>query len=1694
MDPFVITPPERARFESQFNALRPINGIVTGDQAKGFFLQSQLPMPILGAIWGLADTDADGKMNINEFSIACKLISMKLRGVEVPKVLPPSLAQLVQPVVMPVVPAAVMKPPVPPAPLIPGVPGGRPMISPPSGGNTPKVTSPPGLVGAQPPPLPPQPIITSQPLLGMSAPIQPPVASVPPMAPMPPMGIPQTQSIPPMGVQPTQPMAPIAPMGMPHTQVIPPMGVPPTQPMAPLPPMGVPPTQPMASVAPIPMATPGPVTPLINPVPPTPAPVPAAAAMERTASIESPLGGTGQLVEWAVPHASKLKYTQLFNTTDRTRTGFLNGVQARNIMMASQLPHTVLAQIWGLSDMDSDGRLSCEEFVLAMHLCDLARSGEKIPVPLPLDLIPPSLRRQRNNSLSSQDGQGDPLAGIGGVAFAGLLGQDLISAASFEDKRKENFEKGQAELERRRKALLEIQRKEQEERERKEREEQEKREKIRLEQERRRQEELEKQLQAQRELEQQKEEERRRAQEQREAARREMERQRQLEWEKQRSLELQAQRQREQENVLKLKAKNQNLSIELSQLNEKVKELSTKITETRSGVTSVKSTIDGMRTTRDTQLQQMSTLKAKLKEQNARLVAVSQEKARMEAKNKMNAAADVAGQEQAKLAFQNKQIQMKQLRDKLQDMEKQIEGKMEDIQNNNSQLDDLKQQLTKLIKDCEELYTTYNEKRNKVLEMKGSKAKEGWGDDAWNSTPAAWNSEEETYSAQTEGYKRYRALYEFVARNGDELSFQPGDIIMVPITQNAEPGWLAGEVRGHSGWFPEAYVECIDTDTGVSPYPEADTIQKTQLEEIAEVPENVSDNGSAVVEVSEAPAVPLMPSLMLGMGTPVDLTVVALYPFTPSAPDQLLFGKGDIIRVTENQDMWWYGENNGQEGWFPRTYVKLSTDNVNINNAVDMGALPPDQQEYYVALYPYASTEPGDLKFNQGEVILVVKKEGEWWTGVIADRTGIFPSNYVQKADTQPVVEPAIEEPVVAPQIQPSQLETLPQDKRAVTPDFAALSSQLESTSSGGEDSDSKGTKGKKPEIATVIAPYQATSPEQLSLQRGQLVLIRKKTSTGWWEGELQAKGKKRQVGWFPASYVKTLGPKSGGSLRSGRVTPSAEPPSTEKVIALYQYKAQNEDELSFEKDDVITIISKDEPAWWRGELNGSIGLFPSNYVAPLFETEKKKIKLSKEEKQRQKSIKELIMTEQAYIDDMSIVHDVFERPLAESKIVTPDELSTIFVNWQDIIVCNHMFLRALRVRREMSEGGVIRMIGDILCESLPRMTVYVRFCSCQLTAAAQLQRLTEQSEQFRQLVRRCQADPRTKGMPLSSFLIKPMQRITKYPLLIQKIVESTPVDHPDYTYLIEALAKAEEFCTQVNEGVREKENSDRLEWLQKHVSFDGLEERLVFNSLTNSVGPRKFLHFGSLTKTKSGKELVGFLMNDFLLLAQPSRPLGQSFSFDRHSHVRFKIYRKPFLLSELVIHQGTEVLDTEVRLEYGGHVTSLTVTSSTERGLWLRRLTQAKEEVTTSDRYKLQRQQSIRGRRPIGVLRVMVVEVTDVNKNLRSGKREVFCEVSMGSQEHHTPVVHTTAAESRWNASMQFLVKDLAEDVLCVTVKDKGYFSPDEFMGRTEVRISDILYLSQTSRGPILKVLPLHEVDSGEVTLKLDLRLFESA
>ena len=47
----------------------------------------------------------------------------------------------------------------------------------------------------------------------------------------------------------------------------------------------------------------------------------------------------------------------------------------------------------------------------------------------------------------------------------------------------------------------------------------------------------------------------------------------------------------------------------------------------------------------------------------------------------------------------------------------------------------------------------------------------------------------------------------------------------------------------------------------------------------------------------------------------------------------------------------------------------------------------------------------------------------------------------------------------------------------------------------------------------------------------------------------------------------------------------------------MFDYAAMNDDELSFKKNDIVFIVAKEDENWWKGSLNGKVGILPSNYV-----------------------------------------------------------------------------------------------------------------------------------------------------------------------------------------------------------------------------------------------------------------------------------------------------------------------------------------------------------------------------------------------------------------------------------------------------------------------------------------------------------------
>uniref|UniRef100_A0A673MGJ0 EH domain-containing protein n=1 Tax=Sinocyclocheilus rhinocerous TaxID=307959 RepID=A0A673MGJ0_9TELE len=79
---------DKHRYDEIFYTLMPINGKVTGINAKREMMNSRLPNTVLGKIWKLADCDKDGMLDDEEFALAQHLIKIKLEGFELPIELP----------------------------------------------------------------------------------------------------------------------------------------------------------------------------------------------------------------------------------------------------------------------------------------------------------------------------------------------------------------------------------------------------------------------------------------------------------------------------------------------------------------------------------------------------------------------------------------------------------------------------------------------------------------------------------------------------------------------------------------------------------------------------------------------------------------------------------------------------------------------------------------------------------------------------------------------------------------------------------------------------------------------------------------------------------------------------------------------------------------------------------------------------------------------------------------------------------------------------------------------------------------------------------------------------------------------------------------------------------------------------------------------------------------------------------------------------------------------------------------------------------------------------------------------------------------------------------------------------------------------------------------------------------------------
>lgn len=151
---------------------------------------------------------------------------------------------------------------------------------------------------------------------------------------------------------------------------------------------------------------------------------------------------------------------------------------------------------------------------------------------------------------------------------------------------------------------------------------------------------------------------------------------------------------------------------------------------------------------------------------------------------------------------------------------------------------------------------------------------------------------------------------------------------------------------------------------------------------------------------------------------------------------------------------------------------------------------------------------------------------------------------------------------------------------------------------------------------------YKAQHDDELTITVGDIITNIKKDDGGWWEGQL--KGRR---GLFPDNFVreikkdmkkentankppeKPINEVSNGSplLLSEtiiRTNKKGERNRRRRCQVAFSYMPQNEDELELKVGDIIEVVGEVEEGWWEGILNGKTGMFPSNFIKELSDSD----------------------------------------------------------------------------------------------------------------------------------------------------------------------------------------------------------------------------------------------------------------------------------------------------------------------------------------------------------------------------------------------------------------------------------------------------------------------------------------------------------
>ncbi|EGG14671.1 pleckstrin domain-containing protein [Cavenderia fasciculata] len=267
---------------------------------------------------------------------------------------------------------------------------------------------------------------------------------------------------------------------------------------------------------------------------------------------------------------------------------------------------------------------------------------------------------------------------------------------------------------------------------------------------------------------------------------------------------------------------------------------------------------------------------------------------------------------------------------------------------------------------------------------------------------------------------------------------------------------------------------------------------------------------------------------------------------------------------------------------------------------------------------------------------------------------------------------------------------------------------------------------------------------------------------------------------------------------------------------------------------------------------------------------------------QRSRVVSEFIVTEADYIRDLEIMVWLRKELVhqdEQSKNSSIDEINALFSNVEQLIMVNKMlYSEFCKPPPDTNDFG--EAIAIALASMSEFLKSYFVYCSNQTKALSTFTNLRGKNCSYLGYLlsrREC------RSLPFDSFLIKPIQRACKYPLLIRELLKSTPENHKSYSMLKVAQTKIESIVATINEKKREFDGQMRMYEIQSRFVESDIEmektilapsRKLAKEGVIDSMG--YFIPGNTSTQYyKKAKEGCYFLFNDLLIWGTPNKSGG---------------------------------------------------------------------------------------------------------------------------------------------------------------------------------------------------------------------------